>query len=108
MLIFVIVFNCLLAIINFYIAWKILRLRKTLANATQTLISLDRTLYNALHPTPHYIYIAQKGAANLRDRYGNLEGQLQKVQRLLNLLNLILKIWTKTNITIGGVSGVGR
>lgn len=97
MLIFVIVFNCILALINFYVAWKILRLRKTLANATQTLISLDRTLYNALHPTPRYVYMAQKGATNLRDRYGTLEGQLQKVQRLLNFLKLILKIWPGIN-----------
>jgi hypothetical protein len=95
MLIFVIVFNCLLTLVNFYVAWKILRLRKTIASATKTLISVDRTLYNILHPAPHYIYMAQKGSANLSDRYSKLEGQLQKVQKLLNLLTFVLKVWPR-------------
>ena len=97
MLIFVISFNCILALINFYIAWKILRLRKTIAGATKTLISLDCTLYNALHPAPRYIYMARTGSANLRDRYSKLEKQLQKAQKLLNLLKLILKVWQGIN-----------
>ncbi|MEM9539264.1 MAG: hypothetical protein AAGA60_07090 [Cyanobacteria bacterium P01_E01_bin.42] len=98
MLILVVVFNCILAIANFYIAWRILRLRKTLAGVTQTLISVDRTLYNTLHPAPRYIYMAQTGSARLRDRYGKLEIQLQKVQKFLTILNLILKIWPKVKI----------
>ncbi|MEC4982740.1 MAG: hypothetical protein SAJ37_23870 [Oscillatoria sp. PMC 1068.18] len=97
MLIFVVVCNLAIAVINLYLAWRIWKIRRVLAQVTITLNNVERSIYNIFHPAPRLIYLGQKGTSNLRGRYQKLQVQLQRVQLLLTVLSLGLAAFRQQN-----------
>lgn len=92
MIAFVVVFNTLLALVNFYIAWRVWKMRRVLAGVTQGIQAADRNTYNTLHPAPDAIAIGQKGTSALRQQYQKLEIQLERLGQILALIRLGLGI----------------
>ena len=93
MLIFVISFNLLLVATNLYLAWRIWKLRLTLVKITETLNNVEKIIYNVFHQAPPPILGVQRGTRNLKQSYIRLELQLQKLRKILTLLNLLTNFW---------------
>lgn len=86
MLTFVCLVNLLITVINFYVAWRIWKLRRVLANITRTLTKVEGTLRVVLIPTPVVVGKGQLGTQQLSDRYQKLTLLLQQLQPLLALI----------------------
>ena len=95
----VVIINTLIALFNFYIAWRIWKIRKAIAIAANAIIIAERNTHNVLHPAPQAITIGQRGTSALRERYQVLQLQTQKLQQIFNLLTFGRKIWQKQNQT---------
>ncbi|MEQ8755423.1 MAG: hypothetical protein RID09_18170 [Coleofasciculus sp. G1-WW12-02] len=93
MLIVVIIFNLLISLFGFYLAWRIWKLRRVLAAAADIVALAERSTYRVLHGAPQAISRGQIGVHGLKKRYQHLEFQLQRVQRVLMVLGLIQKTY---------------
>ncbi|MFB2879218.1 hypothetical protein [Floridanema aerugineum] len=87
MIVIVITINILIALFNFYLAWRIWKIRRTIAKATRAILAADRNTYKVLHSAPKTITVGQKGAKTLREQYQKLEIQLEKLGQVLGILN---------------------
>jgi len=83
MIAIVITINILIALFNFYLAWRIWKIRRTIAGATRAILAADRNTYNVLHSAPKTITVGQKGAKTAREQYQKLEIQLEKLGQVL-------------------------
>ncbi|WP_446367684.1 hypothetical protein [Coleofasciculus sp. G3-WIS-01] len=93
MLIVVVIFNLLISLFGFYLAWRIWKLRRVLAAAADIVALAERSTYRVLHGAPQAISRGQIGVHGLKKRYQHLEFQLQRVQRVLMVLGLIQKTY---------------
>lgn len=92
MVILVVTVNILIALINFYLAWRIWKLRLSIAAVTDTLNSVERKIYNIFNPAPKKISVGRVGTSNLRKRYRQLETQLLRLQQVFTLLSFLPKL----------------
>jgi hypothetical protein len=88
----VVILNVLISLLCIYVAWQVWNLRRTLAAAAAVLSDVERNTYAVLHGAPKAISQGQLGVHGLRERYQQLEVQLQKLQQVLILLSLIQRI----------------
>ncbi|MFB2936335.1 hypothetical protein ACE1B6_13870 [Aerosakkonemataceae cyanobacterium BLCC-F154] len=95
MIVIVVTINILIALFNFYLAWQIWKIRRSIAGATKAIVVAERNTYNVLHSAPDTIILGQKGSKTLREKYRNLEFQLEKLGRLLGILNFSQQFWRK-------------
>jgi hypothetical protein len=91
MLIFVIIFNLCLSIVNIYILLKIIEFTKNLKNATRVLTNVQYHVYGVLNPAPQWVMIGQKGTHNLRLHLQVLTHQLNIINKLLTLTSWLYK-----------------
>ncbi len=84
----VVIFNTLLALLNFYIAWRVWKIRRVLVGATKAILAADRNTYKVLHPAPRAIATGQKGTIALRNQYAKLQTQLERLAQILALIRL--------------------
>lgn len=89
----VVIINTAIALFNFYVAWRIWKIRRRIANAAKVIARAERSTYNVLHAAPNAISKGQKGTSALRDRYRQLNVQIQRLQQILGLLYLGKKLW---------------
>ncbi|HAX75326.1 MAG TPA: hypothetical protein DCY88_05685 [Cyanobacteria bacterium UBA11372] len=92
MIALVVIFNTLIALLNFYIAWRVWKIRRVLAGATKAILAADRNTYNVLHPAPRAIARGQKGTLALRKQYGKLEKQIERLVEIVALIRLGLGV----------------
>ena len=85
----VVVLNVLISLLCLYVAWQVWNLRRTLAAVVDALTIAERNTYAVLHGAPNAIYKGQLGVHGLRERYQQLELQLQQVQKVLTVLGLL-------------------
>lgn len=80
--------NVVLALLGFYVAWRLWCLQRTLSNVADTVLEWERNTHRTLDPavTPGNIYQGQQGVAQLRQRYARLLEQLHQLQRLLSVV----------------------
>ncbi|MBE9227197.1 hypothetical protein IQ264_17355 [Phormidium sp. LEGE 05292] len=95
MIAIVVTINILIALFNFYLAWRIWQIRRSIAGATRAILAADRNTYNVLHNAPKTIIIGQKGTKSLREQYQKLEIQLEKLGQVLGILNFTQQFWQK-------------
>ncbi|NJP09868.1 MAG: hypothetical protein HC866_10595 [Leptolyngbyaceae cyanobacterium RU_5_1] len=95
MVIFVVITNVLIGLVCLFIAWKVGQFRRTLARATDTLLSVEQAIHHVLYPAPDAIRKGQVGTNQLRQRYQQLGLQLERVQRILSLLSLGQILWRR-------------
>lgn len=89
----VVIINISIALFNFYLAWRIWKIRRRIAQAAKVIAKAERSTYNVLHAAPNVISRGQKGTSALRDRYSQLAVQIQRLQQILGLLYLGKKFW---------------
>jgi hypothetical protein len=88
----------LIGIACLFVAWQVWKLRKTLVGVINTLDSVERSVYNILHPAPGYIYKGQSGSRTLRQKYENLQPQFERLQQVLALLSLGQTLWRRRSL----------
>jgi len=93
----VVVLNLLISLLCLYVAWRVWNLRRVLAATADALTLAERNTYNVLHGAPNAIYTGQLGVEGLRERYQQLNLQLQRLQQVLTLLGLVQSIWRTTS-----------
>lgn len=95
MIVFIIVLNLCITVINFYLAVKIWQLRRWLIWATKTLIDCEGSIQALLFFGQIILYQKQKNINDLRQRYQLLQLQWQRIKQILFLLNLTVRLWRK-------------
>jgi len=95
MIVIVIIINILIALFNFYLAWRIWKIRPKIAGATKAILAADRNTYKVLHIAPKTIALGQKGSQAWRQQYQKLEIQLQQTRQILGLLSFGQQLWRK-------------
>ncbi|WP_088892823.1 hypothetical protein [Leptolyngbya ohadii] len=93
MVITVVALNILIASLGFYVAWRLLQLRRALAKAADALIAAERSTHSALHDAPRFVLKGQGGVAQARHQYRKAAIQLEKAQKLIALLGLGQVVW---------------
>ena len=90
----VIGFNIAIALLGFYMAWRIWLVKRALAAATTALTSWERNTHRVLNPeiTPELILRGQQATASLRERYARLEHQIQQLQKIFSMALLALRL----------------
>lgn len=91
----VVVLNVLISLLCLYVAWQVWNLRRALAAAADVLTNVERNTYTLLHGAPNNIYLGQLGVHGLKERYQQLQLQLQRVQQVLALLGLIQSVFLR-------------
>lgn len=89
----VIIFNLLIALFCLYVAWRLLMLRRLLAQVADTLSAFERSTHRTLYRSPTAILQGQAGTRQLRQQYSQLGPALQQIQQILALLNLGRTLW---------------
>lgn len=101
MLIFVIIFNLSLTLVNVYILLKIREWNKNLKTTTKVLTNVEDHVHRGLNPAPKWVMIGQKGTHNFRFRLEIFTHQLKMIENLLKLLIwLSQKTMVKTSIQL--------
>lgn len=95
MIAIVVTINILIALFNFYLAWRIWKIRRTIAGVTKAILVAERNTYNVLHSAPDKVILGQKGSRLLREKYRNLDFQLERLGRLLGILSFTQQFWLK-------------
>lgn len=89
MVTFVAIANFLVTAFNFYLAWKLCKLRRAIAKSADALALAERKTHNVLSRAPDFVLHGQQGTDCLRERYQHLQRQLQQARQLLALLLLL-------------------
>jgi hypothetical protein len=87
MLIAILIFNFLLAIMCFSIAWQLWLWRKALATAADALLEAERATHEMLNEAPTSIMTGQVETRHLRQSYRQLEGHLRRIQTVFGILS---------------------
>lgn len=91
----VVVINTLIALILFYVAWRVRQLRWQLMRIADTLIAVERSTHAVLHGAPNAIYRGQQGIHKLGQGNEPLQLQIQRVRQVLSLLGLGQQLWRR-------------
>ncbi|MEG4055041.1 MULTISPECIES: hypothetical protein [unclassified Microcoleus] len=91
----VVIINILISVVCFYIAARVWKIRRTIARLELRIAAIERCSSNVLSTTPDFLGKRQQGTRQLRQRYQQLELQLQQVQQLLGLLGLGRMLWSR-------------
>ncbi|MDY6783618.1 MAG: hypothetical protein SW833_13930 [Cyanobacteriota bacterium] len=85
----VILINICVAAFNFYLAWKLWKLRGAIATVSEMLVVAERNTHAVLSRAPQFVLTRQQGTRVLRQRYRHTQLQLQQVQQILALFLLL-------------------
>ncbi|MBD2461758.1 hypothetical protein H6G89_11925 [Oscillatoria sp. FACHB-1407] len=85
----VVILNSLIGLACLYAAWRVWRLKRTLAAIADVLIIAERNTHQVLHGAPDAIVKGQLGVYQLRQQ----TQQLQKVQQIMALVGLGRSLW---------------
>jgi len=97
----VVVANLLIALTCLYVAWRVWQIRRVLAIAADVVAIAERNTYNVLSRAPQGISRGQIGTSQLRSRYQKLRLQVQRLEEILQLINLLQRSWLWRSPKIG-------
>ncbi|WP_119259545.1 hypothetical protein [cyanobacterium endosymbiont of Rhopalodia gibberula] len=95
MLIFVVVCNFLLTILNFYIAFRLWKVNRILVKITKISTKIERNTNYILEQVSVVIMSRQLQTYQIRQLYQELTWKLQKLQQSIQLINLGLYVWKR-------------
>lgn len=85
----VILINVMVAAFNFYLAWKLWKLRGAIARFAEMLVVAERNTHRVLSRAPQFVLTRRQGTRNLRQRYRYTQRQLQQVRQILAVFLLL-------------------
>ncbi len=88
MLIFVLIVNLFLSFLNFYIAFRLWKLRRRLERVTEAFSRLEGCIQQIFSPAPEIILQGQQNTHNLRESYRKLLLQLVPLEQMLLFISL--------------------
>ncbi len=97
MLLFVIIFNCCLTVLNIYLVYCLWRLFFHLSRLNQALIDIQFILERALNQKAQTLTFNGHTIEQLKHRYRNLRRQIRFLSQFIFILTISLKTWRKTN-----------
>lgn len=95
MVVFIIIFNLSLTLLNLYIAIRLWQLRHLLLKVTRTLTRVERRIHKIIYPAPEFILTGQQGTYTLHKSYHKLLFQMELVIKILSLVTFGSKIWQR-------------
>jgi hypothetical protein len=95
MLLFIIIFNLSLTLLNLYIAIRLWQLRRVLARVTKTLNWVERRIHHILSRAPAIAMKGQKGTLTLRWHYQRLLLQLAAAGKVSSVVGFGIAIWRR-------------
>jgi hypothetical protein len=98
MVAFVVIANGLIGCLCLFVAVKIWQIRAGLAQASETLISVEQAVHNCLYGAPTAITKGQMGVYQLRQNYQHLEIQLKRAEQVLALLSMGRMLWRRQSV----------
>lgn len=93
MVILALIVNLFIGCACLIVAWQLRQVKAGLAQAADTLLSVEEAVHNCLHGAPQAITQGQLGVSQLRQNYGNLEIQLQRAQQVMELVSVGQLLW---------------
>ena len=89
--------NVAIALLGFGLAWRIWRIKRTLTSATVVVAAWERHVHRLIDPqtAPALILQGQRVTASTRQRYLQLQRQLQQLQRIFSIALMILRFWPR-------------
>jgi len=96
-LIFILFFNICLFLLNIYILWQLLRLKKYLKVVNHRLNYLNQNLPLILKEIPLSILTTALEVKQFKEKYINLKDNLNKIQKILTISRIIYKIVYQIN-----------
>lgn len=91
----VVVINFAISLGCLFVAWQIWKLRRSLAQISQNLSAFERNTHNVLYGAPEAILKGQSGTQSLRQRYRQLEPQIQVLRQVWAVLNFGQTLWAR-------------
>lgn len=93
----VVVINMLIALILFYMAWRIWQIQPLLARIADNLFAYERAIHVVLSVTPQAISTGRLGIRQLRKGPRALD-QLLRIKQVLALLGVGQQIWQQARL----------
>lgn len=87
--------NVLIAVGCLWGAWKVWRMKRSLARAADALIAAEQVTHRVLHRAPAAIMGGQLGSRELRHYYRQLKPQLRQAQQVLALIGMGQVLWQR-------------
>jgi hypothetical protein len=94
----VLIVNLLIGCICLFVAWQLLQVKAGLAQAAETLLSVEEAVHNCLHGAPNAINSGQMGVHQLRQNYQQLEIQWQRAQQVMELVSFGQMLWRQQQL----------
>jgi hypothetical protein len=89
----VIAVNLLITCVNCYIAWQVWQWRHKFRKMARVLTKVEHRCHGVLSPAAKIIMTGQQGTQTLKQLYGQLNRQLQQLQKLLTVLGWMPLLW---------------
>ena len=93
MLLFIIIFNLVITVINCYLLLQLWKLYDFLKKITLDLIELEQQMNELLAEVPALILEGQEKMVQVRQLYQRFLVQLGTAQRIFKRLKLVWKVW---------------
>jgi hypothetical protein len=86
--------NIAIALLGFYLAWRIWQAKQTLRAASLALTAWERSIRDALasDQTPALVLEGQQATASMRRHYAHWQTQLRQLQKILGISLIVLRL----------------
>lgn len=98
MVLFVVITNLVLGLICLSFAQRLWQLKLKLTKIAGTTLAVEQYFYQLLYNAPNKLNKATLSVNRARYSYQGLEQKLQKIQKLLALLNLGQSLWRRQSV----------
>jgi hypothetical protein len=95
MIVFLIVVNLLITLLNLYLALKIWKLRQILIQVTDALTQCEKNAHVMLYLAPKLLRRSQNNICLCKKKYQKFQLQIEKIRQLLILLLWLFKIYQR-------------
>lgn len=96
-LIFILSFNIFICIINLYLLWQIIRIKKYLNTLNTRLVYINKNLPLIIKEVSLSILTTALEIKKIKEKYRRLKNNINNVQKILTISRIIYKIVYQTN-----------